>query len=106
MGYIETVSFASSGGQTINPSTEELQNLITLLLDRLDYGLLTDNAKRLRIVVDTGVITLPTTQDLRTITTVSNLTNMVRIGDIQSQRVVEAQFDSSFILGITNNITF
>lgn len=103
MGYIETVSFASSGGQTINPSTEELQNLITLLLDRLDYGLLTDNAKRLRIVVDTGVITLPTTQDLRT---VSNLTNMVRIGDIQSQRVVEAQFDSSFILGITNNITF
>lgn len=103
MGYIETVSFAGSGGQTINPSTEELQNLITLLLDRLDYGMLTDNAKRLRVVVDTGVITLPTTQDLRT---VSSLTNMVRIGDIQSQRFVEAQFDSSFILGITNNITF
>lgn len=98
MGYIETVSFTSSGGQTINPSTEELQNLITLLLDRLDYGLLTDNAKRLRIVVDTGVIT--------TVSNLTSLANMVRIGDIQSQRVVEAQFDSSFILGITNNITF
>lgn len=103
MAYIEQIMFTNPSGQILSPSTEDMQRIMTLLLDRLEYGMLTDTSKRLRIVIDGGTVSLPTTQDIRNITGTMNIT---RVGDIQTQRLVEAQYDSAFILGITNNINF
>lgn len=106
-------------------TVQDLYNQLGYLLDRLDYGLITDNAKRLTVVpiqataanlnvtpVQTtaanlnATVAIASSQTLATVTTVGTVTNQARIGDVQAQRVVEAQMDTAFNLGITNNISF
>lgn len=100
-------------------TVQDLYNQLGYLLDRLDYGLITDNAKRLTVVpiqataanlnatVSQGTAAnLNATVSLASSQTLGTLTNQARIGDVQAQRVVEAQMDTAFNLGITNNISF
>lgn len=79
---------------------QDLDNKLSFLLDRLEYGTITDNAKRLKVNIEAG--TLPA---VTTVSTVSSVTNTVRQGDLQIQRVNEALLDSAFINGITNNLS-
>ena len=106
-GAIEDVKLKDTTGTTVNPSTEDttqdLYNLLSYLLDRLEYGLITDASKRLKITVESFLATIPA---VTTVTTVSSVTNQARIGDVQAQRVVEAQLDTAFTLGITNHLAF
>lgn len=81
---------------------QDLYNQIGLLLDRLEFGLMTDNAKALQVGIRG---TVPVTGTITQVTTVSTVTNQARIGDMQAQRVVEAQMDAAFITGITNHIS-
>ena len=74
------------------------------LMDRLEFGLITDNAKVLQVGVKNGTITTVTT--VTTVNTVASLTNTVRQGDLQTQRLNEAILDAAFINGITNNLAF
>lgn len=105
MSYFEQIKLTDSTGEVISPvndlTIKDLYYQMALLLDRLDYGMITDNAKALQVGIRSGTITTVTTT-----TTVSNLTNQVRIGDVQAQRVVEAQLDTAFINGITSHLTF
>ena len=79
---------------------KDLYNQLSSLLDRLDFGLLTDNAKRLKINIEAGTLPVVTT-----VSSVTSMTNQVRQGDLQMQRVNEALLDTAFINGITNNIS-
>lgn len=111
-------------GYVFNPTTLEwqrdtniaiateatLQDMITqlgLMLDSLQFGQLTDNAKRLKVTLaESGALPLVTTVSTVTaVTTVGTVTNQARIGDIQAQRMVEAMLDVSFSTGITNNLS-
>ena len=82
---------------------QDLYNQIGLLLDRLEFGLMTDTAKALQVGIRSGTVGQVTL--VPTVTTVSTVTNQARIGDMQAQRVVEAQMDAAFITGITNHIS-
>ena len=80
-------------------------------MSNLEFGQMTDNRKQLKVsLVDSGalaaVTTVTTVGTVTTVTTVSSITNTVRQGDLQMQRVNEALLDTAFTLGITNNITF
>jgi hypothetical protein len=105
MSYFEQTKLTDSTGSVINPANDltikDLYNQMGLFLDRLEYGMMTDNAKALQVGIKNGTVTT-----VSTVTTTSSLTNQVRIGDVQAQRVVEAQMDTAFIIGITNHITF
>jgi hypothetical protein len=94
--------------ETDRASEVTLQDLyyqMALLLDRLDYGLLTDSGKRLKInLVDSGALAAVTT--VTTVSSVSGVANQLRMGDVQAQRVVEALMDTAYQNGILRNITF
>lgn len=90
---------------TQDVTTQDLYNQMSLLLDRLEYGLMTDNAKQLYVsLARSGTLAAVTT--VTTVSAVSALTNIARIGDFQAQRLMEAQLDTAFNTGIINNITF
>ena len=85
-----------------------LQNTLALLLDRLEFGNITSNSKTLRVQLNpelTSTIAIASAQTLATVTTVASVTNTVRQGDLQMQRVNEALLDIAFINGITNNLS-
>jgi hypothetical protein len=90
-----------------------LQDAVTKLiymLDRLEYGQMTDNAKRLKVnLVESGALPLvtavTTVSTVTAVTTVGTVTNQARIGDIQAQRMVGAIMDVAFSTGITNNLS-
>jgi len=115
MADVGTVRIKNGTGQQVNPSTEEtlaaindtlvaFQNTMAMLIDRLEYGSQTDIAKRLRIIVDS--VSTGTIATVTTCNTVSNLTNLNTFETIPSKRLVEAQIDAAFALGIVNNVTF
>jgi hypothetical protein len=105
---------ATEAKQDVNIATiQDLYNQLSLALDRLEFGNLTDNAKRLKVVPEqataanlNATVAIAATQTLATVSTVSSVTNTARQGDLQMQRVNEALLDTAFITGITNHITF
>ena len=114
---ISSSALPSGASTSANQSTElqTLQNLTTLtsqLLDRLEYGNITDKSKTLKVQLNpdlTSTIAIAAAQTLATITSVTavaSLTNTARQGDLQVQRVNEAILDMAFMTGITNNIAF
>lgn len=102
---------APVGGATLE-AQQDILNTLAFMIDRLDYGMITDNAKRLKVVPEqataanlNATIAIAAAQTLATVTTVASVTNTVRQGDLQMQRVNEALLDMAFINGITNNLS-
>ena len=93
---------------TNNKTVTDLYNIMAYLLDRLEYGMVTDNAKKLKVnLVDSGALAnVGTVTNLTTCATVGTVNNQARIGDVQAQRVVEAQMDTAFNVGIVNHVSF
>jgi hypothetical protein len=105
-GNLKTLSAPAVGG-ALDVTLKDLDNKLSFLEDRLEYGLITDNAKVLYVNAKTlPAITIAAAQTLATVTTVSSVTNTVRQGDLQTQRLNEAILDAAFINGITNNLAF
>jgi hypothetical protein len=91
-------------------SLDAIYQLLGMLLDRVEFGNLTDNAKRLKVnLIDSGTLANVGTLSNITagnLTSLGTLSNQSRIGDIQAQRVYEAQADTAFNVGIMNHVTF
>lgn len=96
---------------------QDLYNQMALLLDRLEYGNITDVAKRLKVVPEqataanlnaTAVISSGTVTTVTTVTDVGSLDYLgISSGArVHAYRVGEAQLDAAFQLGIINNVTF
>jgi len=82
-------------------TVQDLYYQMSLLLDRLEFGLNLDTAKKLNVNATATMLS-------GTITTLTNNTNLAtgRAFDMPSNRTVESLLDFAFINGITNNITF
>ena len=92
-------------GEVANDKTiTDLYNMMAYYMDRMEYGINTDNAKRLKVNIDTG--TLSTVSTVSTVTTVGTVANQTQIGGLPAQRIVEAQLDTAYNVGFLNNITF
>jgi hypothetical protein len=77
---------------------------LELLLDRLEYGLITNNRKMLQ--VDLSQNTGSTIGAVSTVSTVSNVADQTRFGAVPAYRMVEAQLDSAFNTGLLGNVSF
>ena len=92
-------------GEVANDKTiTDLYNMMAYYMDRMEYGINTDNAKRLKVNIDTG--TLSTVSTVSTVTTVGTVANQTQIGGLPAQRIVEAQLDTAFNVGFLSKITF
>lgn len=96
---------------TNDKTMTDIYNIMAYFLDRLEFGMITDPAKQLYVnLAKSGglgtVGTVTTVTTVATTTTVGTLSNQARIGDVQAQRVVEAQMDTAFNTGILNNIKY
>ena len=95
-------------GDLANDKTiTDLYNMMAYYMDRMEYGMSTDNAKRLKVnLAESG--TLGSVGTVTTVTTVTGatITNQNQIGGLPAQRVVEAQLDTAYNVGFLNNITF
>lgn len=89
-------------GDLANDKTiTDLYNMMAYYMDRMEYGINTDNAKRLKVNIDAGTLSTVTT-----VTTVGTVANQTQIGGLPAQRIVEAQLDTAYSVGFLNNITF
>ena len=89
-------------GDLANDKTiTDLYNMMAFYMDRMEYGINTDNAKRLKVNIDAGTLSTVTT-----VTTVGTVANQTQIGGLPAQRIVEAQLDTAYSVGFLNNITF
>jgi hypothetical protein len=77
---------------------------MSLLLDRLEYGLIVDTAKRQKVNVEVFGPSVAIASG--TVTTVSSVADQVRFGGMQAYRKVEALQDAAFNAGILANVTF
>ena len=98
-------------GEVANDKTiTDLYNLMAFYMDRMEYGINTDNAKQLKVsLVGSGALANVTTvTTVGTVTTVTGatVTNQQLIGGLPAQRSVEAQMDTAYNVGFLNNITF
>ena len=95
-------------GEIANDKTiTDLYNMMAFYMDRMEYGINTDNAKQLKVsLVGSGA--LGTVNTVSTVTTVTGatVTNQQLIGGLPAQRTVEAQMDTAYNVGFLNNITF
>ena len=95
-------------GEVANDKTiTDLYNMMAFYMDRMEYGMATDNAKRLKVnLAESGA--LGTINTVGTVTTVTGatITNQQLIGGLAAQRTVEAQLDTAYAVGFYNNITF
>ena len=95
-------------GEVANDKTiTDLYNMMAFYMDRMEYGMATDNAKRLKVnLAESGA--LGTINTVGTVTTVTGatITNQQLIGGLAAQRTVEAQLDTAYNVGFLNNITF
>lgn len=85
----------------------DLYNLFAYMADRLEYGMSTDNAKRLKVnLSESGA--LPNVTTVGTVTTVAGatVTDQNLIGGIQAKRAMEWQMDTAYNVGFMSNITF
>jgi len=87
---------------------QEILAHLSYIVDRIDYGLITDNKKQLKVsLVDSGALANITTVGVvSSITALTTLTNVSRMGDVQMQRFYEAQADVAFHQGLTTHISF
>ena len=87
-------------GEVANDKTiTDLYNMMAYYMDRMEFGINTDNAKRLKVnLVESGA--------LANVTTVATVTNQTQMGGLPAQRIVEAQLDTAYNVGFLNNITF
>ena len=101
-------------GDLANDKTiTDLYNMMAYYMDRMEYGMSTDNAKRLKVnLAESGTLgsvgTLSFVGTVNTVATVTGatITNQNQIGGLPAQRVVEAQLDTAYNVGFLNNITF
>lgn len=98
-------------GEVANDKTiTDLYNMMAFYMDRMEYGMATDNAKRLKVnLAESGALgTVNTVGTVTTVTTVTGatITNQQLIGGLAAQRTVEAQLDTAYNVGFLNNITF
>ena len=92
-------------GELANDKTiTDLYNMMAYYMDRMEFGLNTDNAKRLKVNIDAG--TLGTITTVGSVGSVGSVTNQQLIGGLTAQRQVEAVLDTAFNTGFLNNITF
>ena len=92
-------------GEVANDKTiTDLYNMMAYYMDRMEFGINTDSAKRLKVNIDAG--TLPTVSTVITVGTVNTVANQTQIGGLPAQRIVEAQLDTAYNAGFLNNITF
>ena len=95
-------------GELANDKTiTDLYNMMAFYMDRMEYGINTDNAKQLKVSL-AGSGALGTVNTVGTVTTVTGatITNQQLIGGLAAQRTVEAQLDTAYAVGFYNNITF
>lgn len=89
-------------GEVANDKTiTDLYNMMAYYMDRMEFGINTDNAKRLKVNIDAGTLST-----VSTVTTVGTVANQTQIGGLPAQRIVEAQLDTAYNVGFLNNITF
>ena len=95
-------------GEVANDKTlTDLYNLMAFYMDRMEYGINTDNAKQLKVsLVGSGALANVTTVSTVTTVTGATVTNQQLIGGLAAQRTVEAQMDTAYNVGFLNNITF
>lgn len=95
-------------GEVANDKTiQDFYNLFAFLADRLEYGINTDNAKRLKVnLVESGALANVTTVGTVTTVTGATVTNQTQMGGLPAQRIVEAQLDTAFNVGFLSKITF
>ena len=101
-------------GELANDKTiTDLYNMMAFYMDRMEYGINTDNAKQLKVsLVGSGALgtvnTVSTVTTVGAVTTVTGatVTNQQLIGGLPAQRTVEAQMDTAYNVGFLNNITF
>ena len=87
-------------GEVANDKTiTDLYNMMAYYMDRMEFGINTDNAKRLKVnLAESGT--------LGAVGTVGTVINQTQMGGIPAQRIVEAQLDTAYNVGFLNNITF
>ena len=87
-------------GEVANDKTiTDLYNMMAYYMDRMEFGINTDNAKRLKVnLVESGA--------LANVTMVNTVANQTQMGGLPAQRIVEAQLDTAYNVGFLNNITF
>ena len=95
-------------GELANDKTiTDLYNMMAYYMDRMEFGLNTDNAKQLKVsLVGSGALANVTTVGTVTTVTGATVTNQNLIGGLAAQRSVEAQMDTAYNVGFLNNITF
>jgi hypothetical protein len=93
---------------TNDKTMTDIYNIMAYFLDRLEFGMITDPAKQLyvNLAKSGGLVSVGTVSTVVSTTTVGTLSNQARIGDVQAQRMVEAQMDTAFNTGILNNIKY
>ena len=84
-------------GELANDKTiTDLYNMMAFYMDRMEYGMATDNAKRLKVnLAESG-----------TLGTVGTVTNQQLVGGVDARRQIEAQMDTAYNVGFLNNITY
>lgn len=89
-------------GELANDKTiTDLYNMMAFYMDRMEYGMATDNAKRLKVNIDAGTLSTITT-----VATVGNVNNQTLVGGVDARRQIEAQMDTAYNVGFLNNITY
>ncbi len=95
-------------GEVANDKTiTDLYNMMAFYMDRMEYGMATDNAKRLKVnLAESGA--LPAVSTVTTVTTVTGatVTNQQLVGGVDARRQIEAQMDTAYNVGFLNNITY
>lgn len=87
-------------GEVANDKTiTDLYNMMAFYMDRMEYGMAIDNAKRLKVnLAESGT--------LGTVGTVGTVTNQQLVGGVDARRQIEAQMDTAYNVGFLNNITY
>ena len=98
-------------GELANDKTiTDLYNMMAFYMDRMEYGMATDNAKRLKVnLAESGTLgTVGTVGTVTTVTTVTGatVTNQQLVGGVDARRQIEAQMDTAYNVGFLNNITY
>ena len=98
-------------GELANDKTiTDLYNMMAFYMDRMEYGMATDNAKRLKVnLAESGTLgTVGTVGTVTTVTTVTGatVTNQLLVGGVDARRQIEAQMDTAYNVGFLNNITY
>ena len=99
-------------GELANDKTiTDLYNMMAFYMDRMEYGMATDNAKRLKVnLAESGTLgtvgTVTTVGTVGSVGTVGTVTNQQLVGGVDARRQIEAQMDTAYNVGFLNNITY